>query len=91
MPVGHRRGRELGVHNLECVTYHIVGFSECAERGQYLVVDALRQKDLVKRVLEPIPRLLLTLVLDILTLRVVDIGQGLLNLRGCLLAHSVRT
>ena len=54
LDVGNGRGRELGVHDLERVTHHIVRLGQRAERGQYLVVYALRQQHLVKRVLESV-------------------------------------
>jgi hypothetical protein len=41
--IGDGRRLELGVHDLESVTHHIVRFCQCAERSQNLVVDTLRQ------------------------------------------------
>ena len=56
-----RRGcrLELGVHDLQGVADHVVGFRERAERGEDLVVDALGQEDLVEGVLETIARVLI--------------------------------
>ena len=56
-----RRGcrLELGVHDLQGVADHVVGFRERAEGGEDLVVDALGQEDLVEGVLETVARVLI--------------------------------
>ena len=50
---------ELGVHDLQGVTHHVIGFGERAEGGEDLVVDALGQQDLVEGVLETVARVLI--------------------------------
>ena len=50
---------ELGVHDLQGVTHHVIGFGEGAEGGEDLVVDALGQQDLVEGVLETVARVLI--------------------------------
>ena len=50
---------ELGVHNLQGVTDHVIGFGERAEGGEDLVIDALGQEDLIERVLETVARVLI--------------------------------
>ena len=58
------------MHDLEGVTHHVVCLGECAEGGQDLVVNALRQQHLIKRVLESVS----CLVLLRFIIRVVDVS-----------------
>lgn len=81
---GHRR--ELSVHDLQSIAHHIVSLGQCAERGQYLIINAFRQQNLVERVLESVPCLVL---LWFIILRIVYVGEGLLYLSGCLFPEGV--
>lgn len=84
--VGNGRWLELGVHDLQRVTHHIVRLGKRTERGQYLIIDVLSQQNFVERVLESVPGLVL---LWLIIFGIVNICEGLLYLGGRLFSKGV--
>ena len=93
LPEGDRSRGELSVHDLKGVADHVVRLGQRTERGQNLVVNALSQQNLVKRVLKTIARIgfiirwervvaiqVFILAFGSLGCRVVDTGQSVLYL-----------